>query len=366
MARKPSVRYWASRKGFCCWIDGVQHKLAEGPDDSPNGPTYLAALTKFTELLTLKNAPAAGDANTVKTIAELYGQHLEAQGRAKSFKLFMETMPSGVERFGSVPVRDLKPHHIQAWLGEMGKPRALGKRTVRWAATTQRMAYTNFRTALNWAVRQGFIETHCLQAKGAVDLPSAKPRGRECYLEPAETASLQEKAPRRLAPLLAILSGTGCRPAEAYHMEARHYRQEGGCFVFPWNPPEGEWTHKTAKKTQRDRVVFVPPELTGLVESLIAESPTGPILRNHRGKRWNDKTVSQALGRLAEKAGITKPVMAYSYRHTFATRFLLNGGSIKLLATVLGTSVGMLERHYSHIDVERGILAQTLWKIMGS
>ena len=32
--KKPSVRYWDSRGGYGCWIDGTQHILAKGPDDA--------------------------------------------------------------------------------------------------------------------------------------------------------------------------------------------------------------------------------------------------------------------------------------------------------------------------------------------
>jgi hypothetical protein len=53
MARKPSVRYWPSRKGdgSFCVFQGRQRELALGPDDAPTEPTYLAALAKFQDLL---------------------------------------------------------------------------------------------------------------------------------------------------------------------------------------------------------------------------------------------------------------------------------------------------------------------------
>ena len=35
MARRATVRYWESRNGYCCWFQGHQHVLAEGPDDFP-------------------------------------------------------------------------------------------------------------------------------------------------------------------------------------------------------------------------------------------------------------------------------------------------------------------------------------------
>lgn len=40
----------------------------------------------------------------------------------------------------------------------------------------------------------------------------------------------------------------------------------------------------------------------------------------------------------------------YSFRHTYATFALLNDGmSMHLLATQMGTSIAMIERHYSHL-----------------
>ena len=45
MPRKPSVSYWPTRKGggYFCILKGNRHELALGPDDAPQGPTYLAA-----------------------------------------------------------------------------------------------------------------------------------------------------------------------------------------------------------------------------------------------------------------------------------------------------------------------------------
>jgi integrase len=40
----------------------------------------------------------------------------------------------------------------------------------------------------------------------------------------------------------------------------------------------------------------------------------------------------------------------YSFRHTYATFALLNDGmDIHALAVQMGTSIGMIERHYSHL-----------------
>lgn len=40
-------------------------------------------------------------------------------------------------------------------------------------------------------------------------------------------------------------------------------------------------------------------------------------------------------------------------RHSYATDFLADGKSIKVLAELMGTSVTMLEKHYAHLQVKK-------------
>lgn len=84
---------------------------------------------------------------------------------------------------------------------------------------------------------------------------------------------------------------------------------------------------------------------------LLQRHPTGAVLRNSWGKAWTTTAAHHNFKRLRRVAGGVK-VIPYSYRHTFATRWLLAGGSIKVLADLLGTSVLMLERHYGHLDAD--------------
>ena len=42
--------------------------------------------------------------------------------------------------------------------------------------------------------------------------------------------------------------------------------------------------------------------------------------------------------------------MAYSYRHTYATRAIMNGTDVATVAELFGhTDVGMIQRHYGHL-----------------
>src|SRR5436309_1852006 len=98
--RKASVRYYASKGGYFTHFEGKNIRLADGPDDAPNGPTYLAALAKFSELMQVNNADVADQGNTVRVVVDLYGQHLERNGQTRTLKILLDTCTSAVEQFG--------------------------------------------------------------------------------------------------------------------------------------------------------------------------------------------------------------------------------------------------------------------------
>ena len=79
MPRKPTVRYWSSRKGYCVKVAGVQHQLAAGPDDAPCGPVYLEAIDAFKRLMEKDSLPTAGDGNTVRAVLDAYLQAIEGK-----------------------------------------------------------------------------------------------------------------------------------------------------------------------------------------------------------------------------------------------------------------------------------------------
>ena len=80
VAKKPSVRYWASRSAYCCEIDGTQHILAKGPNDGPKGKTYLAAGTRFGKLITLEVEKGTDD-YVVSALFNQYRSHLGRKAR---------------------------------------------------------------------------------------------------------------------------------------------------------------------------------------------------------------------------------------------------------------------------------------------
>jgi integrase len=363
MPRTPSIRYFDSRRAYYTQYQGKQHCLACGPKDEPDGPTYRAAVQKFSEIMHVAEVDRASDNNLVRTVLEQYARHLRNQGRTATLRVFRASVKSAADEFGDLKVKELKPFHVQAWLDKKGAAAAGGKGRA-WHDTMKRTAFGKLRTAFRWAVKMGFISKNPLPA-GTVEVPRARSRGRDFVLTTEEHCRALGKARPHLADLITFLEGTGCRPAEACHAEARHYDRAMGAIVYRHDAVRPDYVHKTARSTGKDRVILLTPELADLVERLCLKHPAGPLLRNRHGKPWKDQTVAKALQRLGDKVGLRGRLIAYCYRHTFATQFLLAGGSIKVLAELMGNSVAMIEKHYGHLDADRATLRNILIAFKG-
>jgi integrase len=133
--------------------------------------------------------------------------------------------------------------------------------------------------------------------------------------------------------------------------------------VFRWNATKG-YVHKTAKKTQRDRVIFLTPEAQAYTEECIKQFPEGPIYRTLRKAKWvqtncTNKWRQWLLLRpkvvaYLEKHGIEPlNIRMYNFRHSFACNYLNRTGDIFACAMMMGTSVKLLQTRYFYMDVDK-------------
>lgn len=384
MPRKPTIRYFESKNAYYTNHEKTRHRLGDGPDDSPTGPNYLAALKRFGEIMQVETSDTADQANTVRVVVDLYGQHLERNKQDRTLEIVLQTLTSAIDEFGDKTFAQLKPIHVTNWLAQMAKPRdhsALKRgekgergersktRKVQWGPTYQNIALRTLVAAFNWAKGQEIISAHCLENPKAVVIRGRKrSRGDEAYVSKETWQKLITRVSatnRGFADILRFLRGTGCRPAEAYHVEARYYRKAERCIVYPGHPTADEYAWKNARRSGKDRVIFLSPELVELVEARIVERPEGPLFRTSRNMRWSQEAMSVNLRWYAKKLEISPAPTAYGLRHSYASDFLLNAGSIKVLADLIGTSVAMIERHYGHLMVDKGRMHSIMASVMG-
>ncbi|MFC2032116.1 tyrosine-type recombinase/integrase [Chloroflexota bacterium] len=66
------------------------------------------------------------------------------------------------------------------------------------------------------------------------------------------------------------------------------------------------------------------------------------------GKPLTDNSIKLIFSRLAKRSGVAR-LHAHLCRHTFATRFLINGGDVFTLQQILGHSTLEMVRHYVNL-----------------
>ena len=97
MPRKPTIRFFESRGGYFTNYAKTRYRLGDGPDDSPGGPNYLAALKKFGEIMQVEKSDTADQGNTVRVVVGLHCQHLERNKQDRTLEIVLQTCTAAVE-----------------------------------------------------------------------------------------------------------------------------------------------------------------------------------------------------------------------------------------------------------------------------
>lgn len=225
----------------------------------------------------------------------------------------------------NLTVSQLKPIHITR---EMGLHPTWGPDTrANFARCVQR--------AFRWAKDQGLIRDNPIEK---VEKP-AKQRREEVYTREEYEVLLSHFPDRAMRDVLITVWETGCRPQELFAIEARYVDHEGKRWMFPISGSKGK---------RKPRVVYLSDAAYEVTRRLCEEQPTGPLFRNAAGEPWDKETVGRRFARKRKKVG--KRYCLYSFRHSFATRKLLEGVDPITVATLLGHSnLSMLANTYGHL-----------------
>jgi len=113
---------------------------------------------------------------------------------------------------------------------------------------------------------------------------------------------------------------------------------------------------KVFGKGQRERIVPIGNNVQKAIHRYLfrfrstPESPnTNNVFLSMRRRQMSYNAMKLVFNRLAERTGI-KRLHAHLCRHTFATKFLSNGGDIFTLQKILGHSTLEMVRRYSNLS----------------
>jgi len=293
-----------------------------------------AALQHYREHVepVLRGEPAPMPELTLSALVELYLSRHAASVRPRTIVTLRERLVHATHAYGDVPLRDL-----ERMAGELAT----------WQATLpERSRYgivQALRQTIGAAIRWGYMTRNPALLAGQNRQPS--PRTVRAFTR-AEIDAIAAELPPAYAPLPAFAAATGLRPEEWQALERRDIDRRAGILTVRRTISDGEivelgkttGSRRQVPLTRRalDALDLIPPRLD---TTLVFPAPQGGVLN---ADNWRRRVWAPAI----EAGGIATPARIYDMRSTFASDALAAGLGIHTLASIMGTSVRMIERHY--------------------
>jgi site-specific recombinase XerD len=82
---------------------------------------------------------------------------------------------------------------------------------------------------------------------------------------------------------------------------------------------------------------------------IAGKSPAALIFTTSIGTMWRDKWIAEKVSAARAAAKLGPHVVAYSLRHHFITSKLEQGVPVAIVASLVGTSIAQIDKHYGHI-----------------
>jgi len=321
----PEPWFRPSRRTYYVTVNGIQQNLRTADK--------AEAYRRWHELMVRAPEPPESPDATVVVILAAFLDWAEKHTKSTTYGWHRQYLQGFVASLDDkqLQVSDLKKFHVTRWLDAQ----------TTWGANSRRAAIASVKRAFNWAVDEGYIP-HSPVAR----LSKPKAKHRETILTADQCQLILDESASDFCDFLDLLLETGVRPSEVRTVEARHVSVEHGLWVFP--PSE----HKTGRKTDKPRVVYLSAKALEITKRLVVQHPTGPLLRNSRGKPWTRNAVRCRFRRLRLRLADKLPpdLCAYLFRHTFATRALERGLDSVTVAELMGhADATMVSRVYQHV-----------------
>lgn len=271
------------------------------------------------------------EAPTLRELVELYlAQH---SGEPETVEKLHWLLAKPVRAFGHRRISQLRPAEIAAW-----------RMTI---PTGHRFEATQaLRQVLARAVSWGMIDVN--PAKQGVDNPQRRQTEKRPFESWDELKALAAALGPRFGPPVLFAAATGLRPGEWMALEHRDVDLDARAIYV-----RRTWRNGRLKCPKTEASIRAVP-LQAIALAALQQVPTDPRsplvfptssggyfdLHNFRTRHWKPAQVA---------AAITPLRRIYDLRHTFATFALRAGISTFELSRYLGTSLGMIDRHYGHL-----------------
>lgn len=325
--------------------------------DSSTRKQVRKALGSFDDL------PANQRYDAAKKEAEASFKHLSGGGRAESIAVaqaceryiaivlenkgpvIAESTEARFKRYvypnkiAKIKMDKLRRADVEAWVKALkASPVTKGKaEAAKRAASTVNRDMTMLRAAFNMALKNDMVITDAAWRVPLLPIKNAD-RRRDAYLDRAQRRALIDAAPDDVGAFLKGLALLPLRPGALAALSVSDLDKR----------------LKTLKigtdKAGKDRKIMVPPAtLAFLLEQAKRKLPNAPLFSRADGKRWDKDAWKHPVKAAAAAVGLSDAITAYAMRHSVITDLVTGGLDLMTIAQLSGTSVAMIEKHYSHL-----------------
>lgn len=341
--RRPHPYYLKVRRAWITKAGGKLHILLKGPKNADTEARAWEAFYLYMARLGQPVEQAVVSTLSVGQLADRFDEWLEREvnaGRTKprtydyyhgELQRFLDHV--GVDRAAA----GVLPHQLEMYKTNWHSVQAV-----------QRL--------YNWGVKMGLLREN--QLRGVVK-PDAGVRQRVLTLD--EQKALIDGADKHFQPFLVAMLHTIARPQEVRALQWKHLTLEPAMFVL---------TEFKAKKRRKDRAtavrrILLDDVMVELLEEMAAArkpKPEDHVFLDRRRRPWTANAVRCRMKRLREKLGMEKDengenIVAYSLRHTSATKACASGVPDRVLAELMGHANPTTTRRYQHPQLDHLVAA---------
>lgn len=251
---------------------------------------------------------------------------------------------------GKIHLTKLQTRHVRSWLNAQINLDGDEEDIRRDKATANRQLDC-LKAALNMAMRDRLVSTDA--GWRTVNRFEKVSRRRERFLTLDERGTLFDHCDPDMRDFCIGLVLTGARPGELANCDLQDFDPVAGTLTLDGKTGRRTVALSTAaiehfKRVSKDRIGKQPllvrdvPELPPGVEGIEPPNP-----------RWNKENWKKRFKNAVRAAGLPDDVVPYSLRHAAISELVMAGMDVYVVATITGTSVEMIQKHYGHLRHDR-------------
>ncbi len=268
---------------------------------------------------------------------------------AAATKLWLDALERAKSRsFGEYSRR--MDWHVLPVLGEVALVDLTKPDVIRWrddllgtmSTGTVNTCMATLSSACSWFVDQGWIPVNpCNRIKQAKHIAKVFP-----WLQTSESITrLLAACADNIRSFVAVLVGTGLRLDEALHLHWDDIDLEHRIIIVHRG-------RKGAPKSGRMRHVPIFDSVLPVLQSMKLARGSNAMLwpGTKPGQTRNRSAVRKAFKAAAKLSGLPPALRLHDTRHSFASLYLADGGSLFTLSKILGhSSIAITEKCYAHL-----------------